>query len=114
MKTQLNEKLSFIKMISNGFMILTFFLMPLAKVTAQEMRGVRVRVKGSNGQTTEVKLYDGSFALVIGESNYTAGWDSLEGVKTDVAGVKRVLEQGGFNVEAELNLDSDEQFNIDK
>ena len=44
---------------------------------AQTNRGVGVWVKGSNGQTTEVKLYDGSYALVIGESIYTNGWDAL-------------------------------------
>ena len=107
MKIRLNEKVSFVKRIFTGILILAFVLMLLARVMAQETRGVGIKVKGSNGQTTEVKLYDGSFALVIGESNYTAGWDTLEGVKTDVSEVKRVLEQGNFTVEAELNLTSD-------
>jgi hypothetical protein len=38
-----------------------------------QQRGAGVRVKGSNGLTIEIKLYDGSHTLIIGESDYTAG-----------------------------------------
>ena len=71
---------------------------------AQTNRGVGVRVKGSNGQTTEVKLYDGSYALVISESIYTNGWDALAGVASDVIAVRQILERGGFKVETAENL----------
>ena len=58
------------KKIFNAVLILTLVVLPLPVVQAQT-RGVAVRVKGSNGQTKEVRLYDGSFALVIGNSRYT-------------------------------------------
>jgi len=75
-------------------------------VVLAQTRGVGVRVKGSNGQTKEVKLYDNSFALVIGESNYINGWDALVGVSSDVIAVKQILELGGFKVETAENLTS--------
>ncbi len=82
-----------------------FCLFSSSLVFAQTSRGVRV--KDSNGQTKEVKLYDGSYALVIGESDYTNGWDPLAGVKADVTEVSRILEKDGFTVESELNLTSE-------
>lgn len=65
----------------------------------QTGRGVGVKVKNANGTTREVKLYDGSYALVIGMSRYTNGWDVLNGVKTDVAEVEKILTRSGFTVE---------------
>ena len=53
---------------------------------AQTNRGAgNIKVKTDDGKTKEIKIYDGSYALVIGESDYTNGWDKLPGVKTDVA-----------------------------
>ena len=69
-------------------------------------RGVKVSVKGANGEMKNVKLYDGSYALIIGESNYTNGWDALAGVSSDVVAVKQILEQSGFKVETAENLNS--------
>ena len=62
-----------------------------------------VRIKNEAGKVEEVKLYDGSFALIIGVSDYTNGWKSLSGVKTDVAAVKTVLEAQGFTVKTVIN-----------
>lgn len=77
-------------------------------VSAQPNRGAaNVKIKTDSGQTQEIKLYDGSYALVIGMSAYTNGWDKLEGVKTDVSEVSRVLQTNGFKVEAEANLSAD-------
>lgn len=107
MKTQSNENVSFVSSISTGFLIFALLLMPLARIKAQT-RGVAVKVKTTDGQTKEVKLYDGSFALVIGESSYTNGWDNLPGVKTDVAQIKQSLSRNGFQVESEINLTSEQ------
>ncbi len=46
----------------------------------------------------EVGLYEGSYALVVGISDYTNGWPDLPGVKDDVSAVKKVLEKHGFQV----------------
>ena len=63
-------------------------------------RGIgNVIVQDENGQKREVKLYDASYALVIGASNYDNGWRRLPGVKEDAAAVKEVLAKQGFEVE---------------
>ena len=90
---------------SNLSIVILFFL--AAAPYYAQTRGVGVRVKTDSGQTKEIKIYDGSYALVIGESDYTNGWDTLAGVKTDVAEVRRALEKQGFKVESELNLTAD-------
>lgn len=93
-----------IKMISSTVISLIFLSFSLL---AQD-RGVGVRVKTTGGQTKEVKLYQGSYALVIGESDYTVGWDNLAGVKNDVTEIEKVLKKQGFVVESNLNLTSDQ------
>ncbi|MBI3813561.1 MAG: caspase family protein [Nitrospinae bacterium] len=65
-------------------------------VQSAEKRGVKVVVKDPQGR--EIALYKGSHALIIGASNYTAGWPKLPGVKTDIQEVKASLEKEGFNV----------------
>lgn len=48
------------------------------------------------GDDKPVKLYKGSYALLIGVSNYTDGWPSLPGVRKDIDVVKKALEEHGF------------------
>jgi hypothetical protein len=72
-----------------------------ARTAAQqqtESRGIAVEIQGQN-----VKLYDESHALVIGVSDYTAGWPNLPGVKRDVQAVGEILKQHNFQVETLLN-----------
>ena len=69
---------------------------PYAAQTFAADRGVAL-VRDEAGH--DVSLYKGSYALVIGVSNYTRGWPSLPGVKDDVKAVKKVLEKHGFSVE---------------
>ena len=65
-------------------------------------RGIRkVEFKTPSGET--VGLYEESHALVIGVSDYTAGWPDLESVAKDVDAVSASLEGHGFNVEHVLN-----------
>ncbi|MFH0801630.1 MAG: SUMF1/EgtB/PvdO family nonheme iron enzyme [bacterium] len=61
-------------------------------------RSVIVRLKGEDGAAKEVKLYSGSYALLIGVSNYTAGWPRLPGVKKDLEDVEKILKKQGFEV----------------
>ncbi|MBT4816686.1 MAG: hypothetical protein HON70_13350, partial [Lentisphaerae bacterium] len=51
--------------------------------------------------------YKGSYALVIGVSDYTAGWTDLETVPSEVAAVARVLEDRGFKVVRVLDPDAE-------
>ena len=60
-----------------------------------------------NGVPGEMALYDGSYALVIGMSNYRE-WPRLEGPKSDVEAVKEVLKEQGFVVQVEQDLTGEE------
>ena len=65
-------------------------------------RGVKplnIKIQGK-----QVKLYDQSHALIIGNNIYTNGWNNLPGVKTDVYKVKAALEINGFHVILKQNL----------
>ncbi len=76
-----------------------------AGVVSAQSRGFKpVEVKGT-GTTT---LYSQSHALVIGNSNYTNGWNNLPGVETDIEEVVKALEQNGFNVVLKQNLNKQE------
>lgn len=81
-------------------------ILHFVSVPAQEQRGVGVRYKN---KTTTDTLYAGSFALVIGVSDYTNGWKPLNGVKKDVPLVVAALEKQNFKVETLINpKDQDE------
>jgi hypothetical protein len=70
------------------------FLLPLASLSAQS-RGLKVI--SEDGIT--LTAFSKSYALVIGESNYTKGWPKLDGVKDDISAVKTLFEEQGFVVE---------------
>lgn len=63
-----------------------------------------VHIKGEDGR--EVRLYERSYALVIGVSDYTHGWPRLSGVEKDIEDVARALERHGFLVTKVRNPDS--------
>ena len=72
-------------------------------------RGIkRIEIKTVSGET--VGLYEESHALVIGVSDYTAGWPDLESVAKDVDAVSASLEGHGFNVVRVLNPTKRELF----
>ncbi|MDA8339635.1 MAG: caspase family protein [Nitrospiraceae bacterium] len=76
--------------------VLLAVLIPLS-VYSDAGRGVKIiSIKDDKGK--DIKLYKESYALIIGASNYTAGWPKLPGVKKDVEEVKEILQKHGFNV----------------
>ena len=89
------------KMKQKTFFLLAIIFIVAGNLFAQENRGFKpVKVEGT-GTTT---LYEQSHALIIGNSNYTNGWNDLPGVKIDVAEVKTALEQNGFHVVLKQDL----------
>lgn len=59
-------------------------------------RGIAdVHIQTASGK--QVGLYDESYALVLGVSNYTAGWSDLPGVLADIKAVCHVLQEQGFH-----------------
>lgn len=65
--------------------------------------GTKQRVVIPVGDGKSVQLYKGSFALLIGVSDYTDGWPKLPGVLSDVAVIQKALEEHGFTVITVLN-----------
>ncbi|MBK7000404.1 MAG: SUMF1/EgtB/PvdO family nonheme iron enzyme [Rhodoferax sp.] len=77
--------------------LLCFCLALLLSLAAQAQRVlglVQLNVPGSASQN----LYEKSYALVIGASNYRNGWSRLPGVLDDVKAVEAVLGKQGFTV----------------
>ena len=74
----------------------------LASSLSAAQRGIKVSAKTPSGKS--IPLYSGSYALVIGNGDYTKGWDPLPGAIRDVKDVARALEENGFNVTLKTNL----------
>ena len=78
-------------------------LIAAAGLFAQTQRGMKtITVHTEEGQ--EIPLYKDSYALVVGNGNYTNGWDPLKGVLKDVKEVAAALEKHGFNVTLKTDL----------
>ena len=69
---------------------------------------VPVSVRQDDGTVVRTNLYQSSRALLIGVSDYTAGWPDLDSVPSELRQVKDVLESQGFYVEMKLNPDADQ------
>lgn len=66
-----------------------------------QTRGLRIQTKAVTGEN--IQLYNNSYALVIGVSNYTNGWPKLPNAVSDARDVAKELEQKNFNVSLVLN-----------
>ena len=74
--------------------------------SAVAQRGiVPVPIKDKAGN--QVGLYKGSYALIIGVSDYTEGWQDLESVPSEVNDLVSALEEQGFHVVKVLNPNSE-------
>ena len=72
----------------------------------QTRRGMKISVRTNAGE--HIELYNASYALVIGNGNYTNGWDPLPGAMQDVKEVAETLKTHGFNVTLKTDLTTDE------
>ena len=78
-------------------LIISFvFLYPLI-LHAENGRGIDIVIKDSKGK--QVGMYKGSHALVIGVSDYKAGWPDLENIPREIDKVEimentRILKRG--------------------
>jgi len=87
--------------------VIFIILVIIPAIAYSSNRGLAtVSIKDKAGN--QVGLYKESHALVIGVSQYTAGWPSLPGVKKDVKLVKAALEKQGFHVVTVMDPDLDE------
>ncbi|KHD06603.1 hypothetical protein PN36_11215 [Candidatus Thiomargarita nelsonii] len=69
-----------------------------------EKRG-KVLSLSTQGETI-LSSYSGSYALLIGESDYTNGWQDLRSIPGELKQVEILLKSKGFHVEKSLNLNS--------
>ncbi len=60
-----------------------------------------VIVRNERGQLTP--LYSGSYALLIGVSDYTGGWRDLPGVAQDIEAVSAALREDSFQITKVMN-----------
>ena len=80
----------------------SFCLIAAAGLFAQASRGMKIVVRTKEGK--EIQLYKDSYALVVGNGNYTEGWPRLPGPLQDVDEVANALEEHGFQVTQKKNL----------
>jgi hypothetical protein len=77
--------------------VLVALLALVANATAQEDgRGIQLAISDDSGRV--IGGYRQSYALLIGVSDYTAGWPDLESVPSELAQVENVLTAQGFKV----------------
>ena len=94
------------KYLLHILILLFVFLYPQITQHAEESRGiVPVHIKDKQGK--QVGMYKGSHALVVGVSDYTAGWPDLESIPGEIEQVEESLIEIGFNVEKIMNPDSE-------
>lgn len=85
-------------------LVVIIILLTSSQLGAQT-RSIQVTVRTSAGKTLD--LYRASYALVVGNGNYTEGWDPLPGAIRDVKEVAEVLERKGFEVTLKTDLTKD-------
>ena len=92
-------------LIFRRIMMLCFclYLVAAGDLFSQTDRGMKpIKVRTRAGK--EIQLYKDSYALVVGNGNYTNGWDPLSGALKDVKEVETVLKKHGFTVTLKTNL----------
>ncbi len=66
-----------------------------------------IRTKRRTDGQTILSSYSGSYALLIGESQYTHGWSKLTTIPGELQQVENLLTAKGFHVDKSLNLKAD-------
>ena len=88
------------------FLVASLLAAFIVSSAVAQVRGiVPVPIKDMAGN--QVGLYKGSYALVIGVSDYTEGWQDLESVPNEVNDLVSALEAQGFHVVKVMNPDSE-------
>ncbi len=92
--------------------IFSLFLMLLVVSCDNSTVGTRSSDRGGGSVTitdtngSKILSYSGSYALVIGQSDYTAGWQDLNAIPRELDEVEAVLKDQGFVVERKSDLNS--------
>jgi hypothetical protein len=99
---------------SIGFILALFhyFFICCLSLEAAQGRGIKVQIKAQNKTgapiVEEVELYSKSYALVIGNDNYTMGWPRLSKAVADAEDIAAGLRKKGFDVTLKTDVTSKE------
>ena len=97
-------------LIGIGISFLASVLLLGSPLQATEARGVSLKLRASEASDAPVvetvELYSKSYALVIGNDNYTNGWPRLTNGVKDAERVAAALREKGFDVTLKRNLDA--------
>ena len=86
-----------------GTLCSALFLITVGYLFSQTVRGMKtINVRTKTGK--DIQLYKKSYALVIGNGNYTKAWDPLNGALKDVKEVETLLKKHGFHVTLKKDL----------
>ncbi|MCD4716810.1 MAG: caspase family protein, partial [Desulfobacterales bacterium] len=88
-----------------GFFISIIFI-PCIVNAAKPTGGIRLFFKDRQG--VEIGFYTGSYALLIGVSDYTDDWPDLERIPNELQKVESALKQHGFQIDKVLNPTGDQ------
>ncbi len=82
------------------FLLMMFVSLGTLQAQSRAIRPVNIQIPNEG----KVQLYEGSYALVIGVSDYqNNAWVDLDSVGADVKAVRETLEEQGFVVETLMN-----------
>lgn len=91
-------------------LLVILFALPVTPADSANDRSIVVKLKASESPdapvTDTVKLYDASYALVIGIDDYTNGWPRLSNAVRDAEIVADALSKKDFDVTLLKNLDA--------
>ena len=91
-------------LLSVAVILICYFQAHAPLCHGAQSKGIEVVIADAAGQ--RVGLYQGSHALLIGISDYTAGWPDLGSVPGELNRVEAVLKKQGFEVVKVMNPDS--------
>ncbi len=80
----------------------------LLVTTLMATYNTRAIVRITDKQGKQIIEYTGSYALLIGVSDYTKGWPDLESIPSELKNIQDTLETKGFKVTYTLNPNSKE------
>jgi TPR repeat protein len=88
-----------------GFFLSIIFI-PCIGNAAKPTGGIRLFFKDRQG--VEIGFYTGSYALLIGVSDYTDDWPDLEHIPKELQRVESALKKHGFQIDKVLNPTGDQ------
>ncbi|MBW2615332.1 MAG: SEL1-like repeat protein [Deltaproteobacteria bacterium] len=95
-------------MRTRTFLIGFFLLIILFPCIGKAAKPTGIRLFFKDRQGVEVGFYTGSYALLIGVSDYTDDWPDLERIPNEFQRVESALKKHGFQIDKVLNPTGDQ------